>query len=419
MANKAIYKDSYPIKKPDGSTERRQSSWWYIRWTDSSGRQHKMRAAPTKKQAQEVLIKKLSEVAAEKAGLPTNNIWDESLEGLLKRFLAAKEPHITEKQLGEIESELRRAFKAMKVWCVRDITPEAVEQYLNQRAGSGLAPRTVNKTLEKLKSIFNWCVDMGDLAANPLARLKPRPQYEKKRKRRILTEEEIHRLLKACDGVGWLKTGVLLALYCGLRVSDIRRLIWSDINLEAKEITIRPEAEKSRRGAVLPIHHSLKSALKAWKMAEESDSEGHVVRLTANPIRPLKKALEKAGVPYRNESGEYVDWHSLRHTFLTSLDRAGAGVKELQGLGRHSDPSLTLGVYVHSSRKREARAVSLLPDYTNGPDTKEEPRKKAKSKRKGVHKAGESELEDNHPKNKTLRKRKAGFLNRRQQGSVS
>jgi hypothetical protein len=56
--------------------------------------------------------------------------------------------------------------------------------------------------------------------------------------------------------------------------------------------------------------------------------------------------------------------------FLTNMAKVGTGVKELQRLGRHSDPKLTFGIYVHSSKEREARAVAKHSDYT--PDTRAE-----------------------------------------------
>lgn len=61
--------------------------------------------------------------------------------------------------------------------------------------------------------------------------------------------------------------------------------------------------------------------------------------------------MRAAGVPYVTLSPEgkrYVDFHALRHTYLTSLSEIGAGAKELQGLARHADPRLTLGVYIHA-----------------------------------------------------------------------
>jgi len=367
--SKPIYKELRRVVLEDGTIEKRESKWWYIRWTDASGKRKKKKAAPTHAQAKEVLTAKLAEVAAVKAGLPICNANEISLDDLLDRYLAARKPHITPKHLGEIESELNRAFTDIKAWRVGDVSREKIEQYLNRRADSGLSPRTINNTLGHFKAIFNWAVKIGELPANPIACVSARPQYEKRRKRRALSDDETRRLIGAMDK-GWLKIGAMLALYCGLRVSDIRRLKWSDIDLECNEISLRPEAEKNRKGSSLPIHPVLRNNLVTWRKESLPGPGALVVKLPHKPVTRLKRALKKAKIPYKDDSDRYVDWHSLRHSFLTNLAKAGTGVKELQGLGRHSDPKLTFGIYVHSSKEREARAVAKLPDYTS--DTSEE-----------------------------------------------
>ena len=62
--NRPIFKESDKVKRPDGSYEIRESDWYYVRWTDVSGRRRKMRAAPTFGQAREVYARKLGGVAA-------------------------------------------------------------------------------------------------------------------------------------------------------------------------------------------------------------------------------------------------------------------------------------------------------------------------------------------------------------------
>jgi integrase len=66
--------------------------------------------------------------------------------------------------------------------------------------------------------------------------------------------------------------------------------------------------------------------------------------------RPLRIDLEAAGVPYvvpGDDGTQHADFHSLRHSFITVLDRAGAMPAEAQKLARHSDVRLTLQRYTH------------------------------------------------------------------------
>jgi len=45
MVKKPIFKETRPVKLADGTTVREETEWWYIRWTDASGRRRKLKAA--------------------------------------------------------------------------------------------------------------------------------------------------------------------------------------------------------------------------------------------------------------------------------------------------------------------------------------------------------------------------------------
>jgi integrase len=64
---------------------------------------------------------------------------------------------------------------------------------------------------------------------------------------------------------------------------------------------------------------------------------------------------------YRNHAGLYADFHSCRHLFITSLERAGVRPKVAQKLARHSDIRLTLGVYTHAELADQSAAIEALP----------------------------------------------------------
>lgn len=64
---------------------------------------------------------------------------------------------------------------------------------------------------------------------------------------------------------------------------------------------------------------------------------------------------------YRNHAGLYADFHSCRHLFITSLERAGVRPKVAQILARHSDIRLTLGIYSHAELTEQTAAIATLP----------------------------------------------------------
>ena len=63
-----------------------------------------------------------------------------------------------------------------------------------------------------------------------------------------------------------------------------------------------------------------------------------------------------------DDAGRVVGFHSLRHSFISNLARAGVHPKQAQDLARHSDINLTLSRYTHTVLGDRANAVEALPD---------------------------------------------------------
>ena len=71
--------------------------------------------------------------------------------------------------------------------------------------------------------------------------------------------------------------------------------------------------------------------------------------------RELDEDLVRVGIPKVTEEGK-LDFHGLRTAFVTLAAEAGANMKELQTLARHSTPELTANVY---ARTRQGRLSEL------------------------------------------------------------
>jgi hypothetical protein len=57
-----------------------------------------------------------------------------------------------------------------------------------------------------------------------------------------------------------------------------------------------------------------------------------------------------------------LDFHALRHTFLTNLARSGVHPKVAQALARHSTITLTMDRYTHTVLEDQVKALAKLPD---------------------------------------------------------
>lgn len=94
---------------------------------------------------------------------------------------------------------------------------------------------TVNRELACLKHIFYMAIDWGILEKNPVVS-KSIKFYREKRRDRILTKDEIGRLLKASREHTYQI--ICFALNTGMRLGEILNLTWAQVNIEDKNIHV-------------------------------------------------------------------------------------------------------------------------------------------------------------------------------------
>jgi integrase len=63
-----------------------------------------------------------------------------------------------------------------------------------------------------------------------------------------------------------------------------------------------------------------------------------------------------------DSAGRVVDFHGLRHTFISSLASGGVHPKIAQTLARHSSITLTMDRYTHLQVADRAATLAALPD---------------------------------------------------------
>lgn len=198
---------------------------------------------------------------------------------------------------------------------------------------------------------------------------------------------------------------VLLMLLCGLRRGEMIALDWSAVNLEARtlmvcqtavidsnQVIIEKRAKTDAGLRTLPICDALLGALSAVPPDQRhgfvcTKEDGSVLTETAvrRGLDTFMKQMERVlnGYPvdwsgYRRDlwtDEEKKKWearkrfsfraHDLRHTFATSLYDAGVPVKAAQYFLGHADIKITLNLYTHLSREREAESRLLMVEYFN------------------------------------------------------
>ncbi len=231
--------------------------------------------------------------------------------------------------------------------------------------GLTLAPQTQGRIWKQMLQVLDWCVEQGEISANPWEHLTIREKPEVY-PHKILTDEQVVTLLQAKDRV--VSNALLFGLLTGMRSGEICGLLASDViskgNL-GRFIRIQPNEVRQLKSKAaereVPLHTNLEQILDA-----SLPSQGRLFpTLTVDKV---VKAYAKLRIAYPNLTGTV--FHSTRKWFITQCERTGVPEHYTATLvGHHSARStnkLTYALYsggISDAQKREIVDCVRLPGW--------------------------------------------------------
>jgi integrase len=250
---------------------------------------------------------------------------------------------------------------------------------------------SVNRELETLRHLLNKAMEWGWLDKNPFDRFK-KPNgrstifYQENNDRtRYLAEDEIRKLLSASPP--HLQDIIKAAIFTGLRMGDILRLKWNQVDLEKGIITFKEQKKNDRtrikflNGDMIDLLLGIKQRYLLMGNQPEDIFLGPELGRKGNkrpgkPVRCIRRAfktaLEKAGI-------RDCHFHDLRHTSASHLIMRGASMKAVQEHLNHSSPTMT-NRYAHISEKFQQEQIQLLNGLCDLESSKKLVRSEEKSK---------------------------------------
>jgi len=239
------------------------------------------------------------------------------------------------------------------------------ERQSGRTTGRSVGPRTVARDLKLLLAVLNWATLSGDglggvlLERNPLKGL-PLPS-EKNPRRPSLTSGEYQALLEAAGSISpMLPSLLVLAHETGHRIGAIRRLRWSDVDLENASIRWRAETDKIGVAHVTPLTEEAVATLREQRGRTPGIGDSFVFPAPTDPSQPLSRHLVRdwwkrveAGAGIARIEGR--GWHSMRRKFASELREVP--LRDLCDLGGWKDPDTVVRVYQRSSEEQLRRAL--------------------------------------------------------------
>jgi integrase/recombinase XerD len=231
----------------------------------------------------------------------------------------------------------------------------ALADHLRWLARREIAPRSAARALSAMRGFFGALIEEGERADDPTEHLEAPRRWQRLPK--VLTEEEVERLLAAPDGArpaGVRDRAMLELLYAtGLRVSELVGLRLPQLRLEGGFLLAFGKGAKER---VVPVGETAEAALRRYLAQVRPGLGGGrrpevFLNLRGMPLtrQGFWKILSAYG--RRAGIGRPISPHMLRHSFATHLLEHGADLRVVQTLLGHSDISTT-EIYTHVHRER-------------------------------------------------------------------
>ena len=228
----------------------------------------------------------------------------------------------------------------------------------------GLSDASVKKHLSLIKQALNEAVVLGYINTNPALSVKlRRSKKHVSAKHVIYTTAEAFRVLKTFEGHR-LYLLVKIALFYGLRRSEVLGLRWSAIDFEKNELRIEHtivksltiEAKDSTKTdescATFELLPDIKADLQKTFENRRLDSKYIFTWDDGRVYRPdyitkaFTKHLKKCGLPI-------MRFHDLRHSTASILFDSGKSLEFVKAWLRHKDIETTSNIYLHYSSARK------------------------------------------------------------------
>lgn len=244
--------------------------------------------------------------------------------------------------------------------------------HIGRSKDTGLSSTTVRSVHLMLHCAFERAVKERLISRNPTEDcIAPKVR---KFEMKILQPEHMKAYLDAAEARGVLPM-FYLELVSGLRKGELVALLWSDLDVKARTISVskqyiknpngtltlsRPKTETSVRKVSIPqmaadllIQEHSKHPDNPYMFPSPATGEMYYPDSVVNLH---KKILKDAGL-------EHIRFHDLRHTFATLALQNGVDIKTVSSMLGHYDAGFTLRTYTHATRQKQDEAAETMGSF--------------------------------------------------------
>lgn len=252
-------------------------------------------------------------------------------------------------------------YKRIRHYALQDImgkelnslTQEAVQRSINAMSRGGKSPKSIRNAHGLLSAaIAEYRPDMI---------LRTTMPQKVKHETQIPTDEEVEKIISTARGTV-MELPVLLAVWFGLRVSEILGITWDSISgdmLHIKGAIVDGESGPVEKGTkTYSGDRKIRLPDYLKKLIEEQPKiNSHIVQLSRRSIGGRFDTIcKKAGVPH-------FRFHDLRHANASIMLALGIPDKYAMERMGHSTNNMLKTVYQHTMRSKQDEVADVIDNY--------------------------------------------------------
>lgn len=298
----------------------------------------------------------IAEAMAVKHGLktPEKDIPSITLAEAYKRYISARSGSISPSTEAGYLRLSRNTFQTLMQRQLAGITSEQIQQEISRMAKDGKSPKYIRNAEGLLRSVLKQYAPGLDCSV-----MLPQRQRVELRQ---LSDDEIGQIVLAFSG-SEMELPVLMALWMGMRLSEIRGAMYEDISggrlhicraivldAEGNDAEKPPKTFSGDRWIDIPPH--IQTLLDAT-----GRKTGHIVELSGTAIyKRFVRGLDAAGI-------QRCRFHDLRHANAAIMVRLGVESRYAQERNGWASDRMYKQVYAYTMSDQMTRVSEQIDNY--------------------------------------------------------
>jgi integrase len=265
---------------------------------------------------------------------------------------------------------------------LKDLNEEMLQKFYNDMHKlDGLSEETIRVTHSLINGALDYAEELKKIPKNYARKLTIPKDNDDEEEVKALMVEQCDAFLHQLGRRTKYYMYAFFMLNTGLRPGEALALTRADVDLKKKIVKVRktylekekkvqnsPKTESSRR--TVPIPDNTVTLLKEYMLKQPKQKPEDPLFQTASGRRPTPSYLRKRFKFAGEAIGcEWVNLHTMRHTFASRLFAQGKDIKVISKLLGHAKISTTYDIYIHIINDVVEESIDVLNTDIKTPQT--------------------------------------------------